>query len=282
MAFMDSAYQWARRLRASRIAYELIDHLDIFTNYTQPVLRWRHAQLLKRASVVIGTSDDLVCELAQQRSDAVLCPNGVDTEHFARFSSSTSDFVIPADMQAIVSESKPIIGYYGALAEWFDYELVKHAARALPDYWFVLIGPDYDFSIERSGITDLPNISWLGPKAYAELPSYLHMFDVATIPFKTSEALQAVSPIKLFEYMAGQRPIVTTDLLECRKYSVVAIARTPDEWVAKLQEARARRFDPSFQAALRATAEQNTWRQRAKTIVAALAQLELDPASYSQ
>ncbi len=81
------------------------------------------------------------------------------------------------------------------MAEWFDFELVKHAAGALDQYNYVLIGPDYDGrQIPNSGIDSVPNIYWLGPKLYRELPAYLRTFAVATIPFKLSEALHAVSP----------------------------------------------------------------------------------------
>ena len=103
-----------------------------------------------------------------------------------------------------------------------------------------------------------------------ELPRYLACFDVATIPFKVTPALQAVSPIKLFEYMAGGRPIVTTDLVECRKYPVVRIACSPQEWVERLREAVALRQDDDYLAQVRYTAEQNTWAARAHSELQAL------------
>jgi glycosyltransferase involved in cell wall biosynthesis len=266
-------YNWASLLRAPRVVYELIDHLDIFSNFPASALRRYHRRLLRRADVVVGTADDLLAELKPKRPDAILCPNGVDLAHFATSDGSdrVDDNAIPADMRAIVATGQPIIGYYGAMAEWFDFDLVKHAAEALPDFQFVLIGPDYDgLTMQKAGIEEHANIHWLGPKKYAELPNYLAGFDVATIPFKLSDALNAVSPIKLFEYMAGERPIVTTDLAECRKYPVVLIAHDATEWVERLRQAVALRWDDSYRAELRRTAEANTWQARAQTIVAAL------------
>jgi glycosyltransferase involved in cell wall biosynthesis len=220
--------------------------------------------------VVVGTADDLVRELKVARSDAILCPNGVDLEHFAPNQSPW----VPEDIQRIVNQGRPVIGYYGALAEWFDFELLLGAARALPQYNFVLLGPDYDgLTIPKSGIDLVPNIYWLGQKKYSELPAYLAAFDVATIPFRVTEALQAVSPIKLFEYMAGGRPIVTTDLVECRKYPVVLIARDQQEWVQRLKEAVDLRKDLSYLTLVRQTAEENTWRARATMVMDALAAL---------
>jgi glycosyltransferase involved in cell wall biosynthesis len=262
-------YNWATLLRSPVIVYELIDHLDIFSNFPMRMLLRYHQRLLTRARVVVGTADDLVAELKPHRPEALLCPNGVDLAHFATAEVTGDD--IPEDMRAIVARGTPIIGYYGALAEWFDFDLVRHAAAALPDYQFVLIGPDYDgLTMQKAGINAHPNIHWLGSKKYAQLPHYLACFDVATIPFKLTEALQAVSPLKLFEYMAGERPIVTTDLVECRKYPVALIARTPHEWVDRLREAVALRHDEAYLTQLRRTAEENTWTARADAEIQAL------------
>ncbi len=266
-------YPWVKRLRAPTVVYELIDHLVIFSDHPLPLLGYYHARLTRLAAVAVGCASDLYDTLARRRPDAILCPNGVDFDHFALGGEGALEHerAVPQDMRPLVQAGTPIVGYFGALAEWFDFDLLKYAARALPSYTFVLIGPAYDGQgLRDSGIQAFANIHWIGPKAYAELPRYLACFDVATIPFKVTEALHAVSPIKLFEYMAGGRPIVTTDLAECRKYPVVRRAKTPDEWVETLQEAVRLRSDPDHVAALLRTARENTWTARAEQIVAAL------------
>lgn len=267
-------YRWARLLRSPVIIYELIDHLDIFSNFSIRTLRRYHRRLLRRADVVVGTAGDLLAELKPTRPDAILCPNGVDLAHFATFATVdlAGEDAIPPDMRPIVARGQPVIGYYGAMAEWFDFDLVKSAAEALPGCQFVLIGPDYDgLTMQKAGIEAHPNMHWLGSKKYAELPRYLACFDVATIPFKVNDALNAVSPIKLFEYMAGGRPIVTTDLAECRNIPVVLIARDPKEWVQRLQEAMRLRHDDAYLERVRRCAEENTWTMRAQTELQALA-----------
>lgn len=270
-------YNWTAQLKSSSIVYELIDRLEIFSNFPLPLLRHYHKKLLSQATVVVGTANELLEDLAQHRPDAILCPNGVDYDHFASNNKDIRGSY--EDIQRIIEEGKPIVGYYGALAEWFDYDLMKHAAKALPGYNFVLIGPDYDFSIGKTGITKLANIHWLGPKNYHILPKYLHAFDIATIPFQITKTLQAVSPIKLFEYMAGGRPIVTTDLVECRKYPIVLVAKNQDEFVGCLQRAMQLRDEPAYLAALKTTAQENTWHARARTIITAIEAKQTPPFS---
>jgi len=268
-------YGWVRRARPARIIYELIDQFEIFSDFPPALLRYYQRQLLARAVVVVGTATDLMAELTPQRPDALLCPNGVDYAHFAADDSrapsdTTDEQAMTADMRALVASGKPIIGYYGALAEWFDYALWAQVARALPEFEFALIGPEYDLKVAETAVQGVPNIHWLGPRPYAVLPAYLRQFTVATIPFVVNDAINAVSPIKLFEYMAGGKPIVTSDLVECRKYAVVLRASSPADWVARLREAVALSHDRAYLERLDTTARDNTWRARARLLLAAL------------
>jgi glycosyltransferase involved in cell wall biosynthesis len=261
-------YPWSRRAGAQRIIYELIDKFEIWSDFPGPLMRSYHRQLLERATVVAGTANDLMAQLKPRRPDAILCPNAVDYAHFAPDPAQSDD--IPSDLRDIVARGKPIIGYYGALAEWFDYGVWARTARALPEYEFVLVGPEYNVKLADTPIAGVENIHWLGARPYAALPAYLRQFAVATIPFVVNDAINAVSPLKLFEYMAGGKPIVTSDLVECRKYPVTLIARAPDEWVARLREAVALAHDHAYLERLDATARENTWQARARQLMATL------------
>jgi glycosyltransferase involved in cell wall biosynthesis len=177
---------------------------------------------------------------------------------------------MPSDLLKIVSRGKPIIGYYGALAEWFDYDLVKWTAQACPHYEFVLIGPNYDKSLNKNRLTRAKNVHWLGEKKYEELPAYVRQFDVATIPFVINEITLSTSPVKLFEYMAAGKPIVATDLPECRKYRSVLLARDKAEFAAQLAAAIELAGNAEYRKTLFAEARANTWRSRFEQIEACL------------
>ena len=149
---------------------------------------------------------------------------------------------------------------------------MAEVAKLRPDCEIVLIGPDHDGSFARSGLVSLPNITWLGAKVYHQLPYYLGHFDVATIPFKVNELTQAVSPIKLFEYMAAGKPIISTDLNECRQHPEILIAGSAVDFAQLIDRALAQSQDAALRRTLEALAQENSWDSRAALLVEALGQ----------
>jgi polysaccharide pyruvyl transferase CsaB len=263
-------FDWHRHLDSPTTVYEHIDDLEVFEQvYKRTQLDEWHARALADADVVAASAVDLLNDVRGQRPDAVLVANGVDYEHFAGDSRPPDDLGL--------TDRLPVVGYYGALAEWFDYELLGHAARALPDHQFLLIGPDYDGTVHaHRTVIGLPNVHWIGPRPYADLPRYLSVFTVATIPFVVNEVTHAVSPLKLFEYMAGGKPVVTPALRECARYRVVQIAPDADAYVEEIRRGVALAADADHVEALRRTARANTWDARVRTLVEAV---ELSRAS---
>ena len=99
------------------------------------------------------------------------------------------------------------------------------------------------------------------------MQNYAAKMDVLTIPFLINEITKATSPVKLFEYMALNKPIVTTDMDECRKYQSVLIGHDHKEFEAKLDEALGKRSDKAYIELLDREALENTWEEKAKAII---------------
>ena len=256
------------QLRQPIAVYEVIDDLDVFPG--DPVqLQKNHELSLKEADLVLVTADRLMERVKPIRPDAILCPNAVELEHFSG-ARETQPASMPPDLAAAIKADHPVIGYYGAFARWFDYDLLRQAAQAHSEWDFLFIGPNHDNTLIESNILSMPNIHWLGPRDYSQLPDYLRHFTVATIPFLINNITLATSPIKLFEYMAAGKPIVTSDLPECRKYAGVFVARNSEEFIRYLEHALTLTHDSAYIEQLYETAEENTWAARINQMIHAL------------
>jgi GT2 family glycosyltransferase len=251
--------------RPVRTVYDWIDDLDVFPQ-DRALLEKNHARGLAEATVVASVARKLHDVARAARPDALYLPNGVEYERFAAPAAPPRD----EELLSFLTPGTPVAGYYGALAEWFDYPLLDAVAAAKPDWRFVLIGPQYDESLPGQPLLARKNVRWLGPRDYVTLPGYLSLFDVATIPFRINAITLATSPLKLYEYFAGARPVVTTPMPECRAFSEVRIAADAGEFARALDEARVQGRDPDFRAHLRALGRENSWSARVMTVLRAL------------
>jgi GT2 family glycosyltransferase/glycosyltransferase involved in cell wall biosynthesis len=175
------------------------------------------------------------------------------------------DFYASAPREDLLGDlTHPIVGYFGAIASWFDVELVRYAASERPGYTFVLIGGVFDVNV--AALERLPNVKLLGQQPYARMPSYLASFDACMIPFVVDDITAATDPVKFYEYLSLGKPVVATPMPELAPYAeLFHAAPTPSAFVAKLDEA-VREDDPALAARRVALARENTWAARAQTL----------------
>jgi hypothetical protein len=247
-----------------RIIYDHYDDLAVSSAKPED-----HRRLLRDAEIILTTSLQLHEAVQAVRPDVLLVPNGVDYS-FIQSARPAADGPAPLEWKAIARRNCPIIGYSGALAEWFDYDLLRYLAEEREDLEFVLIGVSYDGSLERSSILNLANVHWLGLKPYQQLFQYVWRFDVGIIPFKINQVTLATSPIKQFEYMACQKPVITTALPECRRYPGIFVAETHAQFKTFLEDTLRKKHDPGYLATIDRVAQENTWDQRVERIITQL------------
>ena len=223
----------------------------------------------KNNVLVVTSADKLYSDIKQKRKsdkNIILSTNGVEYEHFANASGKIPN---NKEFKKIIDEGKTILGYYGALASWFDYELIKYIAEKNENINIVLLGIKYDESFDESEIDKYNNIHYLGPINYKELPEYAQFFDICTIPFKINEITLSTNPIKVFEYMALGKPIITTAMPECKKYKSVFIADNKQQFntlidkIINLDENEKN----SYFKTMKQEALNNTWPNKAKEIL---------------
>ena len=234
-----------------------------------------HEKLLrdKENVLVVSTAKklkDIANKFRGENENKILAPNAVNLEDFKNHGTEIGETIQP-----IVNKRKPIIGYYGALAKWVDYKLIEELAKEREDYEIVLIGMDYDGSYNQSNLKDYSNISYLGMIDYKYLINYSRYFDVCIVPFIKNEITDSSSPLKIFEYMALEKPIVTTDINECKNYESCLISKDYDEFIRNIDKALKLEVDnKEYFNILRREAEENTWDNRAELIKEAIKNLE--------
>lgn len=249
------------------LAYDYIDDFDehISGDISVQLENYKLIESLP-VSILSASASNLHKQLQTKfpNRKILLCQNAVDIDHFD-YKRIKNDPSKPIDMENIVQEGKPIVGYYGAIAPWLDYELINKTTQQCSDLNFVFLGIDYNNGLENLVIRE--NVHFLGPKDYFKLQDYAKLFDCAIIPFEKGDIAKSTSPVKLFEYMAMALPTVcTSDLEECKGYDYVYISKTDKAFKDNLYLAIKNRHSKKSQTKLVDQAKANTWGARVETI----------------
>lgn len=249
-----------RRRAGSVLVYDCIDDWD-----SMPGLGAFNAQeetkLTRECDLMIVTGQGLAEKHARSAKRApLLVRNAADFEHFSGAEPN----------QELAPLSKPIVGYFGAIADWFDFDLIRKAARERPNYSFVLIGGygvEQDLEAEQAPLLrGIPNLFLYGHKDYASLPSYLAHFDVAIIPFVMNPLTRATDPVKMYEYFSQGRPVVATQMPELAHCAdLVYLADDAGDFCRKLDLALAEQ-NPELAQRRISFASRHTWTDRYETM----------------
>lgn len=239
---------------AATSVFRIVDAIAGFAA-TAPSWIARTHEMTRRVDHVVVTSRGLADEARAHGARSVLyLPNGVDTERFA-----PGPLAPPAEYAGIPS---PRAVYVGAIEAWFDVELVRAAARALPRIAFVLVGPP---GTDLAALRGLDNVHLLGARPYEEVPRYLVNADVGIIPFRSNALTRFVNPIKLYEYLACGLPVVAVASEELEQLASPArLCRSEAEFVREVSEATEHPVD---RQPLVAFARRADWRRRAARLV---------------
>ena len=238
--------------------YDCMDHHAGFDNTGSAVIEAEHA-LIADADLVIVSSQWLADALAPQSRNLRLVRNAADYAFFSR----------PPERVRGDALGRPIVGYFGAIAEWFDCALIRALAEALPQVLIRLVGSDTASAARQ--LADLANVEFIGEVPYADLPQWLHGFDVCLLPFRVTPLTEATNPVKVYEYLSAGKPVVAIDLPEMAQFGdTVRVASTPQAFVAAVAQLL---DDPGGSTAVaerQKFASEQTWDHRARAFDEAL------------
>jgi GT2 family glycosyltransferase len=257
----------ARMLPNVILTYDCMDHHGGFADNTPEILA-REAELMKTADLLVVTSDWLYEEATKYNNNRLMVRNACQFEHFAE---QPSDHF--RDMHG-----RAVIGYYGAIAEWFDLDLLEKVAISFPDSLVLLIGADTAGAKDR--LKHLPNVEFLGEKPYSELPFYLHGFDLCLLPFKVLPLTLATNPVKVYEYLSAGKEVVSIELPEMKQFGeLVRVAADHDAFVAAVGKALRKEPASATSGEKERFAAEQTWGHRASDLVEGISRLHASQVS---
>lgn len=244
-----------------QITFDCMDDIAGFSN-TQPQVLEAELDMIARADKMIVSSQYLHDKYSPMRS-LRLVRNGTDVSHFIRDNEAAAPEWLPARTCGDAIR----VGYVGAIAEWFDTDLLEAVARSQPDLDIHLCGAITAEAPLRLG--SLGNVTLHGEIPYADVPGFLQQMDVLIIPFRLLPIIKACDPVKFYEYAAVMRPTVSTSLPElARAGDLVFRADDAAGFAAAIRRAAPLARDADFGRRLRDYALGNAWDYRAADMLA--------------
>jgi glycosyltransferase involved in cell wall biosynthesis len=252
------------------VVYDCMDdHAGFLHNGSETLQTER--LLVASADLVVASSSRLLEHVRRNARSAILLRNACDYEHFCK-----------AGSDVLRRSETPRIGYYGAIADWFDSQLVAELARLRPDWRFELIGSTLAGDVRP--FHDSPNVRLLGERPYAALPGLIAGWDAFIIPFKRLPLTEATNPVKVYEMLATGKPVVAVSLPELIPIAREGLIRLADT-TAEFETALGAELGVENSATIgarRVFASGNTWHARYLELAAAIREIRQSAAALSR
>lgn len=229
---------WIENIRAADLldyfkdAVKIYHVSDLFCHdgyvSNKSIQQLREEKVARASDLIVCVSKELYTLKKEKYNNVYYLPHGVDFELFDKAARQGTA------IEEIQTVPKPIAGYFGTLTGSNDIALWEYCARQLPGVSFVLAGRITGGDYSR--LQSMPNIFMPGHLPYDKIPFLCAGFDVCMLNWKMSPWIRSCNPLKMFEYMAAGKPIVSVAIQELEQYSdVVSIASTPEEFCRLLQ-----------------------------------------------
>lgn len=221
------------------------------------------ADLSRRADLLFVAPPALLQSKRALNASTVFAPHGVDYDLFARAADPATE--VAPGARGIHG---PVVGYIGSIHQWIDLELLQWLAEQRPHWSFLLVG---HAAVDVARLRALPNVHLAGAQPYASLPQWAKAFDVAIIPYRMNRQVANANPLKLREYLATGKPVVSARNEEIEKFSAfVSIADDAAQFLAALDQALAGDCVEAAHARMASVADQ-TWDSRVNAVLSHVA-----------
>jgi glycosyltransferase involved in cell wall biosynthesis len=227
---VPTAAETVEALQPRALVYQRTDRFESFTGVDRPRIEALDRQLKERADLTLFCSTALYERERDRCRASELVDHGVDFDAFAAAGEARA--AEPEDMRPL---PRPRVGFVGSIeAHTFDASLLVEVARRLPGCHFVLVGE----STLPAGWCDLPNVTLLGKRPYERVAAYMAACDVLIMPWNRSPWIDACNPVKLKEYLAIGRPVISRPFRELQRYEgLVDVVTAPGDFALAIERA---------------------------------------------
>jgi len=228
----DSAIELMRLLSSPTtvtIYYCAADFLELTTSRRE--LELTEKEVVENSDLVFAVCSELAQRCEQSRDEAHVFPPGVDLKAFSPRAGGHEELG--------KTFKHPVIGYVGGLHRCVDYHLLSTMARLRPDWSWVLVGPEQVGTDELAG---LENVQLLGQQGHDSLAAYISLFDVCIVPYVKSAYTNTVVPVKINEYLAMGKPVVSTNIRAVNDFNIqhnvlLTVEPRADDFLSAIEQA---------------------------------------------
>jgi len=253
-SFLPASAPVSGTLGEDLVVYHCVDEFSLFSG-TPAEIKAMEEELARRADVVIVSAEKLAASKRAWNENLHVVRHGVDHRHFAKALDPFT--VVPHELAAL---PRPVIGFFGLIADWVDLELIRAVADAFPHGSVVLLGKA---TAPLDALRGAHNVHHFGRRPYEELPAWCKGFDVALMPFVENELAANSNPLKVREYLAAGLPVVSTPVPEVERIGLCRIASGPQAFVEAVREALR---DPGPSRARSAAVAHESWEAKVDEI----------------
>ncbi len=249
------------RLHGWPVVYDRMDLHGAFPTDSR-LMREEDRRLVDEAQLVTASARSLANVQPAGGTPVLLLPNACEPTDWMGAEPSPELDGIP----------RPIVGFFGAISDWVDTDLLEELALARPGWSFVLVGSTWGGDVSR--LDRLENVHLLGERPYTDLPALAACFDVGLLPFKRNALTEAANPVKVYEMLALGLEIVSTPLpeLEPMKH-LIREASGRDGFLRAIEESLREPASSQIREDRRIFARTNTWDSRVDVLEEALTEL---------
>ncbi len=219
-------------------------------------------ELVEKSDIVLTLTESLYEKYVDRNTNICLFPSAVDDNLFSSFLSVNAD-----EPEDIANLKRPRIGLVGYLdGRILDIDLLCDIADERPEWSLVLIGPKFRYPYRLSPLAKRRNVYFLGEKKNAQIPMYIKSLDVCMIPYVTNEFTNNVSPLKLYEYLALGKPVVSTKIADLERFKgVIRVSGSKKDFIENISLCLEEK-DIQLVNKRQDLAKENSWDERLQTV----------------